>query len=109
VPAERSLPRPATTRDRPGVGFVICHQGRGVDYLVLAWWDRENELPLRVFVREPESVRWRPAQDGESICVWDLDIIAHERDAYIRHVLSKPESPALDAYLGATVLKTAVA
>jgi hypothetical protein len=87
---------------RPGVGFVILHQGRGANYVVLAWWDRENELPLRVWVDVGEG--WRPASGSESVCVWDLEIIWCERQAYVHHVLSKPRAPDLDAYLAATAI-----
>jgi hypothetical protein len=31
--------------------------------------------------------------------VWDLSVVAHERDAWIRHVLASPATPNLDAYL----------
>ena len=82
-----SLPQPPQTPQRLGVGFLIEHQGDGVDYCILAWWDRENELPIRVFVREPEG-QWRPAQGSESVCVWDLEVIAAERAAYVATVLS---------------------
>jgi hypothetical protein len=99
--ARDSLPRPARTNDRPGVGFAIAHRGRGVDYLVLGWWDRENELPLRVFVRPGTASPWRPAQGSESVCVWDLQVIWFEREAYVRHVLADPPRPNLDAYLSA--------
>lgn len=86
--ALRELPSPAKTADRPGAGFVILHQGRDVDYVVLAWWDRENELPLRVFVRERVAGKaWRAARGGESVCVWDLQVIAAERDAYVDTVM----------------------
>jgi hypothetical protein len=94
----RDLPA-AKGAGRPGVGFVIQHQGRGANYLVLAWWDRENELPLRVWVDAGEG--WRPASGSESVCVWDLEIIWRERQAYVHHVLSKPRAPDLDAYLAA--------
>src|SRR5919198_1368337 len=57
-----ALPSPAVTAARPGVGFLILHQGRTGDYAVLGWWDNENELPLRVFVRPPGAAAWRPAQ-----------------------------------------------
>jgi hypothetical protein len=88
-----ALPRPAVAPGRPGVGFVIAHHGRTADYLVMAWWDRENELPLRVSVRgsDPGS-GFHPARDGESICVWDLELIWLERQAYVATVLG--ESPA---------------
>lgn len=83
-----TLPEPARTPTRPGVGFLIQHQGRGVHYLVLCWWDNENELPIRILVRPFDQSHWRPAAGSESVCVWDLEIIAFERTAYTRHVLS---------------------
>lgn len=98
-----ALPTPAMTAHRPGVGFVICHQGRVRHYLVMSWWDNENELPQHVYVRPRDgeaSHQWRRATGSESICVWDLQIINFERDAYVRHVLT-PASPDLRAYLAA--------
>jgi hypothetical protein len=89
---------------RAGVGFLILHRGRGADYLVLGWWARENELPLRVIVRYPgtDDAQWRPARDDESVCVWDLEVIAFERDAYVASFLAGQSlSAARDAYLAA--------
>lgn len=94
-----SLPRPAVAEGRCGVGFVICHQGRGVHYLVLNWWARENELPGRIWVREFGVGAWRPARADESICVWDLEVIWFERNAFVEEVLSK-EPADVGAYLG---------
>lgn len=96
-----ALPQPAVAPGRPGVGFLIRHQGRGVHYAVLAWWDSENELPLRIFVRPFDAREWRNARPGESICVWDLDVIHFERDAYVRYVLSEPAAPDTERYLEA--------
>ena len=96
-----ALPAPAVTGTRAGVGFVVAHQGDGVDYLVLGWWDRENELPLRVWVRE--SGDWRPAAGPESVCVWDLQVVGHERDAYVATVLSGAADGGVEAYLARTL------
>lgn len=97
-----ALPQPAVTPSRPGVGFVICHQGRGWHYLVLCWWDNENELPMRIWVRPRDAGdNWRPARDSESICVWDIQLIAAERDAFVRYILSAAR-PDPAAYLAAT-------
>ena len=83
-----SLPDPTITESRPGVGFAIAHQGYGADYAVLAWWDSENELPLRIAVRpHAGDGAWRPARDSESVCVWDLEVIWFERKAYVQTVL----------------------
>ncbi|HEY2786694.1 MAG TPA: hypothetical protein VGJ05_17160 [Fimbriiglobus sp.] len=99
--AAAELPSPAVDAGRPGVGFVVLHQGRTADYLVLGWWDRENELPLRVFVRD--GTAWRPAIGGESVCVWDLQVIWHERETYVATLLGGSISEAVDAYLNDTI------
>jgi hypothetical protein len=83
----------------PGAGFLILHRGRGADYLVLGWWARENELPLRVFVRYPGSddASWRAARGDESVCVWDLEAIAREREAYVGSYLTGMQPAAAHA------------
>lgn len=105
--AESLLPPDPHASGRCGVGFLILHQGRGADYAVLAWWGRENELPIRVVLSERSesagaSAPWRPARGDESVCVWDLQVIAHERDAWVRHGL-RPGGPDLDPYLRDTL------
>jgi hypothetical protein len=90
--AEAALPASAVAPGRPGVGFVIAHQGKTGDYVVLGWWDNENELPLRIFVRDADG--WRPARGGESACVWDLEVIWHEREAYVATFLATRDDAA---------------
>jgi hypothetical protein len=89
-----ALPQANPAEGRPGLGFLIVHRGRAAEYVVLAWWDRQNELPVRVFVRNEGP--WRPAREGESFCVWDLEIVARERDAYVATVLASGDP---DRYL----------
>jgi hypothetical protein len=96
--ALKSVPGGANDAGCPGAGFVIAHKGDGIDYIVLAWWDRQNELPLRVFVRE-HGESWRVARGSESVCVWDLQVIGFERDAYVQHMMRA--QPDLDAYMSA--------
>lgn len=97
--AEAALPRPAVGAGRYGVGFVICHQGRGMHYLVVSWWGNENEYFNRVFVREFGAGKaWRAGNAGESVCVWDLEIIWFERNAFVEEVLSK-EPADVEGYL----------
>ena len=96
--ADRSLPMPDPAAGRPGYGFTIAHAGRGADYFVLGWWNAENELPLSVWVRR-DGNDWRPARDGESICVWDLEVIWHERQAWVQWMLNE-KAPDPTAYLG---------
>lgn len=95
-----TLPRPAVTPVRPGAGILITHQGDGADYVVVAWWDRENELPIRVIVNDGRG--WRAATGTESICVWDLEVLWREREAYVATVLDAGLDDPVVAYLGRT-------
>jgi hypothetical protein len=98
-----AVPAPAVTPERPGVGFVIEHQGNAFDYAIVAWWDRENELPLRVFVREQQpGAEWRPGHGSESVCVWDLQVIWAEREAYVTTVLGPLETGGRESYIART-------
>ncbi len=96
-----SLPTPAVSPARPGVGFVIAHAGSEPDgtdvrYLVCCWWDQCNELFTHVLVSGARTGgSW--AEGVGAPCVWDLQIIAHERDACVRHLLTV--TPDAEAYL----------
>lgn len=98
--AAEALPQPAEAAGRPGVGFAVLHQAQGDDYLILSWWDRENELPTRVFLGG--AAGWRGARGGESFCVWDLRVMWWEREAYVGSVLAG-RAGGIEAYLAAVV------
>ena len=98
--AARALPLPAVATGRPGAAFVVAHAGRSMLYVVLGWWDHENELPLRVWVRPAgEEGTWRPAEGSESFCVWDLQVLWFEREAYVATVLAEGHPDPVRAYL----------
>src|SRR5262245_45791217 len=60
--AAEALPQPPVTESRYGIGFLIRHRGRGEDYLVLNWWDKENELFGRVCTTaSDDAAGWRVA------------------------------------------------
>ena len=88
----------------PGLGFIVLHQAATQDYLILCWWERENELPTRVYVSAPEG--WRPAVGSESFCVWDLSVMWWERQAYVASMLSGRDG-GVAAYLSSTATGTA--
>jgi hypothetical protein len=95
-----ALPEPVRAPGRPGLALLIAHEARLASYLVLGWWDRENELPVRVFLRPTGESAWRPAVSGESFCVWDLEILWYERQSYVETMLqgADPRS-AIKLYL----------
>jgi hypothetical protein len=103
--AESALPSQAAGAGRYGVGFVGIHDGRDSNFVFVSWWENDNELQHRVFFSAPDRpAGLRAATQEEPIaCVWDLSVIAHERDAWIRHVLANPAGPDPSGYLADTV------
>jgi hypothetical protein len=97
----KQLPRPAVTDDRYGVGFVGAHDGRGANFVFVDWWENEDELHHHTWLSSKnEPSRLRPTgPDDLTACAWDLALIAHERAAWVQHVLARPQGPDLDAYL----------
>jgi copper chaperone CopZ len=98
--AAETLPTPAITPTRYGVGFLGIHDGRGGCLVFVDWWEQENDLHHHVFLApDADPSALRPATPGDlAACVWDLSIMAHEREAWNRHVFAA-HTPNLDAYL----------
>jgi copper chaperone CopZ len=94
------LPTPAISPTRYGVGFLGIHDGRGANLVFVDWWEHENDLHHHVFLSpDTDPGALRPATPSDLVaCVWDLSVIAHEREAWIRHVFAA-DAPDLDAYL----------
>ena len=97
--ALRFLPQPAVTPDTYGVGFLSVHQGQRYDFATVAYWTHETELRHQTYMRSSStSVTLELLSAGElSLDVWDLYLLAFERDAWADHVLK--EGPDLETYL----------
>lgn len=101
--ARRVLPTPAYGEGRYGVGFACAHDGNGGCFSFVDWWADANELHHEIHTApedRPEALA--PAsREGLTACVWDLALMAFERDAWLDNVLRNPGDPDLDAYLDA--------
>jgi hypothetical protein len=99
--AAARLPHPAVTWCHHGAAFLGVHDGRGVNFVFVDWWQHENELQHHVYLSPsdtPAALRPAAADVDPIACAWDLHVLAHERDAWVRHVLARPGEPDLDAY-----------
>lgn len=96
-----SLPQPAVTPDRYGVGFVAVHRGSSYDFVTVAHWAYETELRSQTYMRPSSgSFLLEPVSGSElSADVWDLRLLAFERDAWVETVL-RPADADVDGYLG---------
>lgn len=99
--ARERLPPSPSTEGRYGVGFLGVHDGRGADFIFLDWWAEENELHHHVYVAshdQPDHFRYA-TPTGLIACVWDLQVLCFEREAWLQSVLANPSGPDLDRYL----------
>ncbi|MFF7645632.1 hypothetical protein [Streptomyces canus] len=71
-----------------GLAVLIVHAGGDGDYVLVHSWIEGDMADLAIFAGpagEPDALR--PGRVGLSPCVWEAAVLAHERDAYSRHVL----------------------
>ncbi|MFG3514061.1 hypothetical protein [Streptomyces bobili] len=72
-----------------GLSVLLVHAGGDGDYVLLHTWIEGDMADLAIFAGpagRPESLR--PDRAGLAPCVWEAVLLAHERDAFSRHVLS---------------------
>lgn len=87
------------------VGFLGVHDGRTANFVFVDWWADENELHHHVYVSpSDEPLRFTYATStGLTACVWDLRVMAFERQAWLNTVLTRANAPDLEAYLRYTL------
>lgn len=99
----------APTANTSQVGFIGVHAGRTANFIFISWWANENELQQHVYVSpldHPGAFEYQtPA--GVVGCVWDLRVLGHERDAWLKHVLRNPRGPSIADYLTDTLSEDA--
>ena len=87
------------------VGFLGVHDGRTANFVFVDWWAEENELHHHVYVSptdEPSRFTYA-TPTGLTACVWDLRVMAFERQAWLDTVLTRADGPELEAYLRFTL------
>lgn len=70
-----------------GLAVLLVHAGGDGDYVLVHTWIEGYMSDLAVFAGPAgEAARLRPGRSGLAPCVWEAAVLAHERDAVIRHV-----------------------
>jgi hypothetical protein len=89
------------------IAFLILHSGTEGIFSLINWWVGKNMLNTNIFMTDPN----RPNEfekisgDGLAPCIWELEIINHERISWTNNILKRNIKPRYDAYLHHTISK----
>jgi hypothetical protein len=96
----------ATLPERPdlegafGVGFLIVRDGIDGCLALVDWWAHDEQLYQRAFTAPADRPReLEPLATAGIGGVCELAVVAHERIAWLRHVLANPAGRDIDGYL----------
>lgn len=81
------------------VATLILHQGKEGCFAIINWWIDENMLQNFVYLLDDNNEFILFSNNGITTCVWEMAVLWHERNAWVKHVLRKKENPNLSAYL----------
>ncbi len=82
------------------IATMIVHAGVDACYVLINWWTGENMLQNYVYIKKDQDADFSLySGDGMTACVWELAVIWHERNAWIKHILMQPEHPQFEQYL----------
>lgn len=86
------------------LGFVLLHLCGPVLLLLLMTWRKTNEIWESVYVKDlTQAGSYEPlmheSSHRETICVWELSPVWHERQAWVRYLRSPRDEEAKYTYL----------
>ena len=85
-------------------GFCVVHHGAESVWILADLWSGDiiSQHTFSAPLDNPTRFERVPA-GGPTACVFELTVHAHERDAFVRHVLNPFDGPHIDAYLADTL------
>ena len=82
----------AAEGEAAGQGFAVLHEGQKGTWLLLDWWAHGDILCQRLSLDEGHG--FAPVDDRPlTACVWELPFLSHERDAWVRHMMTERPDP----------------
>ncbi len=89
------------------IGFLILHAGTEGVFSIINWWIGNNMLNTNIYKTDFETQDQFEKISGNGLapCVWELEVINHERVAWTNHILKKAPQPDYKTYLNTTFNK----
>ena len=87
------------------IAFLILHAGTEGIFSLINWWVDKYMLHTNIYLTDPEKPNLfdRISGDGLAPCIWELEVINHERIAWMNNVLKKFPEPHYDKYFNDTI------
>jgi len=81
-------------------GFLVIHFGNEGIFSIITWWVDTYMSNTHVFLTpyDMPNVFDKISGDGLAPCIWEMEVINHERVAYMNHVLTKIPDSDWEAY-----------
>lgn len=82
------------------IATLIIHEGREGCFAIINWWIDENMLQNFVYMLKENTNDFQPfSHKGIITCVWEMAVLWHERNAWVKHILMQNENPDITSYL----------
>lgn len=86
------------------LGYIILHRAEEYLLLLLTTWRHKNEMWESVYFKKTDNKKnYKPIEFKTShkgtYCVWELGIVWHERNAWVKFIKSKRDSESKLNYI----------
>lgn len=81
--------------------FAIVHEAREGVWILLNWWTGGEMIETKVYFssfQTPQRITDSPFGKNSLLCVWELEVFAHERAAWIKNILERAAKPDFENY-----------
>tara|TARA_R110002051_G_scaffold324223_1_gene420543 strand:+ start:880 stop:1341 length:462 start_codon:yes stop_codon:yes gene_type:complete len=83
------------------IAFLILHSGTEGIFSLINWWVGKNMLNTNIFMTDPKKLNEFKKISGNGLapCIWELEIINHERISWTNNILKIEPNIDLRTYL----------
>ena len=83
------------------IAFLILHAGTEGVFALINWWVGTNMLNTHIHLtpHSKPDIFEKISGDGLAPCIWELEVINHERLSWTKHVLKQYPESDYEAYL----------
>lgn len=86
------------------IGFLILHSGNEGIFSIINWWIDKHMMNTHIFLsKHNEPIKFtKVSGDGLAPCIWELEVINHERISWMTNILKQNSTPDYNRYLNDT-------